>query len=316
MKRISLPALFVAVLFGLIVWLSAVMRESYQVTVDAPLRLANLPEGYAVKTPVPRALRLRLRGEGWSLAAMLLGSSPEVTYPIVLAGGSEGVFRRVRMSHMLTFGEVAERVSLRPGISLVAVQPDSLLLELDRLTSKRVPVFPDYAMTFREGYGQSGPAVLEPDSVTISGAESVLAGIHEWKTARQVFADVRAAIETEVGLATSDPYDVTPSAQQVRLVINVEPFAEKVFNGLPVEILTPPPDQEVIFLPPKIEVVVRGGIKRLASLGQNDLRVTIPYETIISDTSGVVDPAVAQPSGVQIVSKKPERVQYIVRKRQ
>jgi YbbR domain-containing protein len=216
---------------------------------------------------------------------------------------------------MLTFGEVAERVSLRPGIALVAVQPDSLLLELDRLAQKRVPVVPDYAMTFREGYGQSGSALMVPDSVTISGAESVLAGIHEWKTARQVFTDVRAPIDTEVGLAVNELYDVSPSAKRVHLSITVEPFAEKVFNGLAVEIVAPPSDREVIFLPPKIEVVVRGGIRRLANLGPGDLRVTVPYGTIVSDTSGVVDPAVAQPAGIQIVTKKPERVQYIVRKR-
>jgi len=316
MKRISLPAMGVAVLFGLIVWLSAVMRESYQVTVDAPLRLVNLPEGYAVKTPVPRKLRLRLRGEGWTLAAMFMGSAPEITYPIVLPGGSEGVFRRVRMSHMLTFGEVAERASLRPGVTLVAVQPDSLLLELDRLAQKRVPVVPDYAITFREGYGQTGPAVVTPDSVTISGAVSVLAGIGEWKTAKQTFTDVRAPIDAEIDLAASELYDVAPSAGRVRLALTVEPFAEKVFTGLPVEILAPPDDREVIFLPPKIEVVVRSGIRRLSNLGQGDLRVTVPYETIVSDTSGIVDPSVTQPSGVQIVTKKPEKVQYIVRKRQ
>jgi hypothetical protein len=316
MKKISLPALFVAALFGLIVWLSAVMRETYQVTIDAPLRLVNLPEGFAVKTPVPRMLRLRLRGEGWPLAALMLGSNPEIVYPVVLSSGSEGVFRRVRMSHMLTFAEVAERVSLRPGITLVAVQPDSLLLELDRFARKRVPVIPDFAISFREGYGQSGPAVVVPDSVTISGAASVLAGIDDWKTARQVFSDVRVPIDVDLGLAGSDVYDVTPSAERVRLSIAVEPFAEKVFNGLPVEILEPPADREIIFLPPKIEVVIRGGIKRLSNLGNRDFRVTVPYGTIVSDTSGVVDPAVTQPAGVQFVSKKPDRVQYIVRKRQ
>jgi YbbR domain-containing protein len=247
---------------------------------------------------------------------MLLGSEPEIVYPIVLSGGSEGVFRRVRMSHMLSFSEVAERVSLRPGVALVSVQPDSLLLELDRFAQKRVPVIPDYVISFREGYGQTGPAVVVPDSVSLSGAVSVLAGISEWRTAKRTFTDVRTPIDVDVNLSASDLYDVSPSVERVRLTLTVEPFAEKVFTGLGVEITTPPADREVIFLPPKIEVVVRGGIKRLSNLGQKDFRVTVPYETIVADTSGAVDPSVVQPAGVQIVSKKPERVQYIVRKRQ
>jgi hypothetical protein len=195
------------------------------------------------------------------------------------------------------------------------MQPDSVPVELDRFSQKRVPVVPDVDVTFREGYGQSGPTLVVPESVTVSGAASVLGGITEWKTRRSVFADVRTPIEVDVALTGNDVYEVVTSTDRVRLSITVEPFAEKVFNGLPVEISTPPEDREVIFIPPKIEVVVRGGIKRLSSVGHGDFRITVPYSTVVADTSGIVEPTIVSPPGLQVVSKRPERVQYIVRKR-
>jgi hypothetical protein len=315
MKGISLPALLIAVLFGVMVWLSAVMRESYQVTVAVPLTIENVPEGYAIKSTLPHQVHLRLRGEGWTLATMLLGPSLSVRYPISSAAVVESQGRRVRESRVLTAAEVAERLTLRPGVLLMAVEPDSILIELDRFARKRVPIIPDLALTCREGYGQSGPATVVPESVTVSGAAAVLAHIDSWKTTRTVFDDVRSPVDAEVALAVSEQFEVTTSIDKVHLSVAVEPFAEKTLSGIAVETGGAPPDRELIFIPPKIEVVVRGGIARLSSLSDGDIRILVPYNRILADTTGIVEPGILFPQGLQLVSKRPERVQYIVRKR-
>jgi len=46
-----------------------------------------------------------------------------------------------------------------------------------------------------------------------------------------------------------------------------------------------------------------------------DFQVSVPYAAILADTTGYVDPVVAAPPGVQVVTKRPEKLQYIVRKR-
>ena len=99
------------------------------------------------------------------------------------------------------------------------------------------------------------------------------------------------------------------------VTVRVEPFAEKRLQGLLVEALSVPPNREVILIPPKIEVVVRGGIEQLAALTVGDFRATADYYSILSDTTGMVETEITSPSGVQIVNRKPERLQYIIRKR-
>jgi hypothetical protein len=101
----------------------------------------------------------------------------------------------------------------------------------------------------------------------------------------------------------------------VHVSINVQPFAEKVLNGIPIEGVGVPSNREIIFIPPKIELVARAGIKQLASLVAADFHARIDYLSILTDTTGMVDPIVTGPPGIQIVSKHPERLQYIVRKR-
>jgi hypothetical protein len=313
----SIPALIAAALFGLLIWLSANLRETYVTTVTVPVAVDHLPAGWAIRTPVPRTLLVRLRGEGWQLATMLIGKDLTVRFPVVPPDVSASTPAAVAAhgSRVVTMREVAERIQLLQGVELVSATPDSIVFELDRFVEKRVPVVVDYAMTFREGYGQSGQATLLPDSVLIGGAESILRTISSWKTERGTFSDVKSPIEANLALAPNDRYDIALSTRSVHVSINVQPFAEKVLNGLAVEIAGVPPQREVIFIPPRVEIVVRGGIRQLANLSHGDFHVGIDYTTILTDTTGIVEPVITGPADVQVVRKRPERLQYIVRKR-
>ena len=167
MQRRSLHIVIFSGLFGVLAWVSVTMREDYETTVSSPLLLQDIPAGMAVQTPLPRTLQLRFRGEGWRLAGVLLGHNPGVVFPASsLPAGHRP----------LTFNDFADHISLAPGVRLLDVKPDSLRIELGPAVRKRVPVALDCLASFREGYGQVGPTSVEPDSVTLTGAESCSAG--------------------------------------------------------------------------------------------------------------------------------------------
>ncbi|MBK7259361.1 MAG: hypothetical protein IPI01_16465 [Ignavibacteriae bacterium] len=306
MKRRRIHIVFTTLLIGTFLWLSVTLREQFNVTVEAPLTVEDLPEGMAIKTAVPRQIHLRLRGEGWRLAGLLMGPAIRVNIPFAsLTPGNR----------IITINQIVERVTLSPGIQVLRTIPDTVVVWLDRVSSKRVPLVPDIALTFREGYGQVGPALLIPDSVTITGAETVVRRISEWRTARVAFTDVKGPVEATINVARGDGPAVQCIPPELLVRINVQPFAEKVFSGLPVEITGTPANREVIFIPPKMEVVARGGIRQLASLMPVDFRVVVQFEAIMADTSGTILPDVYPPAGIQVVTHHPEKLQYIVRKR-
>ncbi len=306
MKRRRFHIVITTLLIGIFLWLSVTLREQFNVTVDAPLTVEDVPEGMAIKTAVPRQIRLRLRGEGWRLAGLLMGSSLRVNIPFAsLTPGNR----------IITINQIVERVTLSPGIQVLRTMPDTVVVWLDRVATKRVPVVPDIALTFREGYGQVGPVQLIPDSITITGAETVVHQIREWHSARVAFTDVKAPVEAMINVARSDGPAVQCIPPELQVRINVQPFAEKVFSGLPVEIAGTPANREVIFIPPKMEVVARGGIRQLASLMPVDFRVVVQFDNIVADTTGTVLPEVYPPAGIQVVTHHPEKLQYIVRKR-
>jgi hypothetical protein len=101
----------------------------------------------------------------------------------------------------------------------------------------------------------------------------------------------------------------------VRVHIDVQQFAEKTVTGVPVETRGVPYHREVILIPPRVDLVVRGGVQQLSTLTDDSFRVTIDYKDLLEDSSGYADPMVILARGIELVSKKPERMQFVIRKR-
>ena len=166
MKRRRIHIVFTTLLIGIFLWLSVTLREQFNVTVNAPLSIEDVPEGMAIRTAVPRHIQLKLRGEGWRLAGLLAGPDIHVNVPVHFAPAGKPDHHHQpdpRAHHAFPGHPGPPRRSRTPCRSGSTACP-----------SKRVPVVPDISLTFREGYGQVGTAQLMPDSVTMIGAETVL----------------------------------------------------------------------------------------------------------------------------------------------
>jgi hypothetical protein len=311
--------LLAAGLFGLLAWLSATMAERYQVTLTAPLIVEQVPPGFAVSTPVPRTVQLHYKGDGWRLAFLQLGTNPS----LVLGFNSLRLARTSSSradtspvpARIITRLDIAERAPVRAGVELTDVTPDSIFIALDHYEERSVPLRLDITTSFRDGYGQVGGAAIVPDSVTIGGAATIVRTISSWPTVRHDFRDLRAPVEADVPLVQSPLLQLVLSTATTHVSLNIEPFAEKVMGAIAVDGRNVPQNREVIFIPPKVDVIARGGIKQLATLTPADFQVHVDYGNIVTDTTGFIDPVISGPSGIQIVTKRPDRLQYIVRKR-
>lgn len=306
MKQKNLHIILATTLFAALLWISVQLSNQYQTTVTTPFVLRNLPTGFALKAQVPRTIALRLRGEGWQMAAMFLRSDLRCVLDLALLAPQQGV---------ITLNDVAERMTIPPGIQILDMKPDSVFVSYDTLGFRKVPVVLDYTASFRERHGQVGPVAVSPESVVIEGATSVLATIDTWKTSRVVLDNLKAPVELTVPLLESDRYLVTPNPSEVTVKLDVQWFAEKTISGLAVEVLSVPMYREVILIPPRLDLVVRGGVEQLAQLTGLDFRASIDYTTLLSDTTGMANPEITIPEGLHIVSRRPERLQYIIRKR-
>lgn len=302
----GIHVVILSVLFGILVWFSVTISDEYQVTVQAPLRIEQIPPGEAISSLIPPTLTLKLHGKGWQMATTLWTSNLTLRFPAQMFMGGK---------RAITAADVAEKLAPQIGAQLVGMFPESVYVAFGRQVQKTVPVTLNCDLTFRDGYGQVGQTVIIPDSVTILGAEDVLRSINSWSTVHGSFDNLRAPFEADLALMPSGSRVVQFSVQQVHITADIEPFAEKTVSGLMVQVQSVAPNRELILIPSRIDVVVRGGIRQLSTISAEDFHVSVDYRNVVADSSGYVDPDIIAPPGVQVVARKPDHLQYIVRRR-
>ena len=306
MKERRIHIIIGSTLFGILLWVSINMTYDYQTTVIAPLIIRNLPEGMALRAPVPKFLQLKLKGNGWRLASQIAGRELDCVLDI------NSLSQRRKA---IGLADIVERLNLPLGVEAIDMKPESLFVSIERSSQKRVPVVVEPNVSFRDGYGQVGAVTIKPESVTVTGAESALRRIDMWEAGKGLFTDLRASVDVDMPIGDPSTQSLSFSPDVVHVTIAVQPLAEKVFTGLPVEVRGEQPNREVILIPPKIEIVVRGGIDQLSSLTKSDFRAAVDYSIILADTTGSTEVEVIPPAGVQVVARRPDRLQYIVRTR-
>ena len=295
-----------SILFAILTWISVNLRDEYTVVRHFPVVLENIKEGKALKHQLPRNVNVRFRGTGWSLAGLYL--LPDMNYSIDLSTVGSDDF-------MITGRELLEHIKLPIALQTLDVKPDTIILALDDYKEKRVPVVTNLMISFKEGYGQVGSTRVVPESVVVGGSRIMIENITSWLTDFTRLDQLHAPVDAELPLDESSTYSVKLLNRSVHLTIDVQPFAEKTFIGVPVTGLSTPPNREVIFIPPRMDIIVRGGIDQLAKLSNEDFKAAVNYQTLVQDSAASVVPVLKAPEEVNVISKKPERFQYIIRKK-
>jgi YbbR domain-containing protein len=130
------------------------------------------------------------------------------------------------------------------------------------------------------GYVQIGAVRMEPDSVLVSGPESLIADIHEISTTVKRFENLIREVKGHVELEPPPWETVHYTAGRVRFEADIQRLGERVLKNLPIQVTHVPANiKEVKVVPSTLTMTVRGGVKILAQLKPEDIKVTIDYRT-------------------------------------
>jgi YbbR domain-containing protein len=255
---------------------------------------------------IPENIDVRFRGRGWDLLNILL--SKDLTYNIDLT-------RLRRDTRIITNQLINERLDLPSTVSVLSINPDTIRINFDRVIEKYVKVRSNIVVNTKEEYSIIGEPVFSPDSVLIQGAQSVIRRITSIPTENKIFNNVNSDLSGVLNIkdTLSKLIRITPS--QISYHYNVQLSAEKSLDEVEVKILNVPDDKEVLLIPPKINVSVRGGVEQLSDVTPLNINVYINFESIEADTLGFVVPQIEIPRNVIILRVEPDKLQYIIKKK-
>ena len=166
------------------------------------------------------------------------------------------------------------------------------------------------------GYAVIGKPVVAPSTILVEGSKDILDSLSSYPTKPLHVAQAREDIDKEVELLDTLSNEIKVlQPQAIRVKVNVEALAERVFPNVPIEVEAVPPGQEVLFIPGDISVTLRGGVDQLSNLSPSLLRAHVVYDAMEFDTAQRVKPIIDYPAGTTFLLSSPERVRFVVRKK-
>lgn len=160
---------------------------------------------------------------------------------------------------------------LPSNIKIENINPDTLFFRFSTSYSKVVPIVPSHRLTFEEQYMQVGNIVLSPDSVKISGPESVLRRIKSVKT-RLIDGELLSESSTGV-VGLSELPNVSMSVAEVKYTVNVAKYTESTIR-LPIQI-SGADSSSVLLIPSIAELTYRVALKDYGKVQPSLFRVVV-----------------------------------------
>lgn len=201
---------FVALLLAVLIYLNVYTDRPATMVVAFPLQITDLADTLSLSGPVPGAVQAELRGTGKDLIRLRLR---EPVLRVSLAEIGPGVFERSLDAGDLPIGEDGPSVERMIG-------PMRIELRLERRVRYALPVAVRVEGVPAEGFAWSGEALLEPETVAVSGPRSALAGLDSVVLATASIDGARDTLSLDLAPdALPDWCEPDPPTVRVRLPV-------------------------------------------------------------------------------------------------
>lgn len=288
----------IAFVLALSLWFVVNMNREFNITVQVPVELTNLPDNLALRSDVPEEVRVNVSGEGWNLIS-LYSNPPKVSL--------DAESRQINL-----FEQIRNMSGSFSDLSVMQVDPIMLTIETEEKATKRVPVVSQIDLNLQNRFGLIGEPVISPDSVTLTGAESRLDEVSQWETEEVAFHDISRSMEREISLRA--PTDgIILSTNAVNFQIDVAEFTEAEVR-VPVRTRNLPSGEAVSFNPSSITIRYDVPIHQYSEVqGIRPFAVYADYADLQADDTGYITPRVEKITDdfdVRLRSFQPQRVSY------
>ena len=247
---------------ALLFWFFVKLSKPYVTSWDFKLAI-HAPQGEAFLSLPPEKLTARVQGRGWDLMYFSIFKARQPLRFDLDAGPSITINGRM----------LRERLSLQMvnrNIDVLDVNYDYISLTCEPEISQTLPLRLAYEIGFLPGYSQNGLPTLTPDSVILTGPESLVQEISYWDTDSLRLEDLR---EDYTGkLTISQPLDPVLHVRPVEaeIFIPVEPIVEQSFFAKVV--IKNAPDSLIVF-PPSVKLTYIAGMSKLYLINPESFQV-------------------------------------------
>lgn len=260
---------------ALLLWVHVATNRTYEYQLSIPIRVVNIPDSLILISEPPEELPVTIRATGKQLISMIMGH-PGID--ISVADYEDGVYeRRIEESDVLA-------ALKHPYESFEIIIPMKLKIRLEPLVSKEVPIRAHNRVEPALGFAVMTPLQVEPESVTVTGPQSIVSKLRSLETDSTAFLNIDEPLREEIGLSLPDSLNLSVPDSTVVVTAEVEPKRQKAFLGVPI---TPPRtfnSKKYSIVPDTFSFVLEIPSSQIDSFSVNDFVISFKPPPIMRDS--------------------------------
>ena len=303
-KRLNVFVLFLFLSF--LISLLVKLSNNYTQTLNFEFSPTGLKSNEVIISEVPKSINVTISGRGFELLKYYIEK------PVIEVDFSQ--LRKNNTQYVWSESEQLDKIinHFDSKIVVKSINPDTVVFPFDSQFIKKVPVMVIVNPTFAVGFDLIDDFRSSPDSITVTGPESMLKIINSVSTKKIELNEINSAVDFPVELNISPSLSqLNFSHQSVSVVANVGKFTEGVVN-VPVTIVNVPEDLIINFFPKEISVVFYSSLEAYANINEADFIVECDFNLLTADNNYLNPVLVKQPLDVKTAQLKITQLEFII----
>jgi len=267
------------------------------------VKFINVPEGYLITDLSSDEIAISLKGNGWLLAQLTFGRESVFEVDVKNKIGSQSILMR---------NQVALNSWISSNLQITELSPSILSFNVEKLFEKVVPIKQKFKVIPKDGFGIVSSLKIEPALVRLKGSKKNLEKISFVETYENTYSDLSEPLNTEIEIKPIKDIILVPA--KIKVEVEIEKIVDKSIDGVTVQTTNVPKNQKLEIIPTQIQVILRGGLNKLASINGSDVKAFVDFNDALRDTLGTIVPNIVPPEHSEVLTIKPQRLKYIIKK--
>jgi len=301
----NLDIKIVSILIALLLWAHVVTDKEYGSSIPVLLVVNKPRPGVVLVESLPKEVPVLIRAKGRDLIRMHLKRyAPSVKLNLELLPVGKTL-----LDLSLDQIEVPLGITAKPLRFLISAP---LNVVLDTLLEKRIRVRPFLEGDLADGFALGGPAIAQPEWVTLKGPKQVLLGLDAISTHPVNLEERDRPIEESISLDLSGLKLVRAFPETVTVTVAVEAMTEKIMERVPIRLVDSKRRPGTTLEPQTIRLVVQGRDQEMVRLHERSVSASIEVSNLPSGTY-VLPARIELPKGFMLKSATPEHFKVVVK---
>ena len=306
----KIKVFFIVFILTSIIWLLIELSKTYTSTVQVRVKYKNIPEAKLLQNTPVEEVEVIVRAPGFSILSHRI-SNREISFDLNDMAMKNSVYFLIPNSQL---SKINSQIS--GDLEIMNILKDSIILDIGKRISKRIPVIPNLELNFNLGYNLVGELDLEPDSVDISGPEKLIDTIQKVTTKKVILNDVNESINKKLLIIYPvSSKNISFSSENVLVKGTVDKFTEGNLS-IPVKVINEPEGVIINPFPKVIDITYQVGVSNFSKIDETSFTIVFDYLQFKNDTlTKFLTPVVIKQSElISSLKINPSQIEFLIHK--